>query len=67
MYDKCVYDKLGVERPDPGYFCEIKVHDSARPKPKDEGPAIYPDATPAIPDDYPRTRANYGTRYVYLN
>lgn len=40
---------------------------SSRPKPAEEPPASYPDATPGLPNDYPKTPANYGSRYHTLN
>ena len=29
-----MYDKLGMETPELGYFSKIRLHDSKRPKPK---------------------------------
>ena len=56
-YDKCVLDKLNVERPGFGYFCEVKIHDSKRPKPEGEKAVDYPDATPGLPEgNYPPPR-----------
>lgn len=67
VYDKCVFDNLGIERPEYGYFSRIKVHDSKRPKPQPEAPAVYPDATPYLPEDYPRPPAKYGSRFHWMH
>ena len=63
VYDKCIFDNLNIERPEYGYYCRAKIHDSARPKPEPKKPAIYPDATPYLPEDYPRPPAKYGSRF----
>ncbi|XP_067003646.1 NADH dehydrogenase [ubiquinone] 1 alpha subcomplex subunit 8 [Anabrus simplex] len=67
VYDKCVLDNVGVERPHYGYFCRAKIHDTNRPKPEEPKPAVYPDATPYLPEDYPRPPAKYGSRFHFLN
>ncbi|XP_046743654.1 NADH dehydrogenase [ubiquinone] 1 alpha subcomplex subunit 8 isoform X2 [Diprion similis] len=67
VYDKCVLDNLNIERPSFGYFCEVKVHDSPRPKPPAEPKAVYPDAAPKLPDDAPRPPARYGARSIFGN
>ncbi|ESN99574.1 hypothetical protein HELRODRAFT_84162 [Helobdella robusta] len=33
-FDKCIFDKLGQERPPLGYFSKIRVHNTTRPKPE---------------------------------
>ncbi len=33
VFDKCVLDKLGQERPEVGYFTKVRVHKTERPKP----------------------------------
>lgn len=33
-FDKCMLEKLGVERPYVGYFSKIRVHHTKRPKPE---------------------------------
>lgn len=63
MFDKCALDNLQIERPPYGYFTRAKVHDSKRPKPLEREPDVYPDATPGLPDDYPREPAKYGSRF----
>ncbi|XP_046399074.1 NADH dehydrogenase [ubiquinone] 1 alpha subcomplex subunit 8 [Ischnura elegans] len=62
VFDKCMLDKLNIKRPDYGYFCRPKVHDTDRPKPASEPAAVYPDATPELPEDYPKPGAKYGSR-----
>lgn len=65
-FDKCMLDNMNLERPSFGYFCEAKVIDTKRPKPEEEKPAIYPDATPHLPEDYPRPPAKYGSRFWWF-
>lgn len=63
IFDKCMLDNLDLERPNYGYFCEVKIHDSKRPKPSSESP-VY-DPTPGLPDDAPRPQSKYGARNVF--
>ncbi|XP_059485034.1 NADH dehydrogenase [ubiquinone] 1 alpha subcomplex subunit 8 [Neocloeon triangulifer] len=63
VYDKCVLDNFGIERPEFGYYCKPKVHDSKRPKPAPEPPKIYPDSTPGLPEDTAQPPAKYGHRF----
>jgi len=35
-FDKCVFDNLGQERPELGYFSKVRVHHTTRPKPSKE-------------------------------
>ncbi|CAB3361117.1 Hypothetical predicted protein [Cloeon dipterum] len=63
VYDKCVLDNLGIERPEFGYFCRVKIHDSKRPKPAIEPPKLYPDATPGLPEEASQPPAKYGHRF----
>lgn len=65
MFDKCVKDNLGMDRPPFDFYNRVHVHKAVRPKPEPEGPAIYPDATPGIPADAPRPPAKFGSRYVF--
>ncbi|XP_015921868.1 NADH dehydrogenase [ubiquinone] 1 alpha subcomplex subunit 8 [Parasteatoda tepidariorum] len=55
--DKCMLEKLGVERPYLGYFSGILTHKTDRPRP---GPPLprkeYKDDRPSLPDDYPREK-----------
>lgn len=57
---------MNIERPEYGYFCRAKVHHSDRPAPPKPGKTVYPDATPYLPDDYPRPPAKYGSRFHWL-
>lgn len=67
VYDKCMNDNMGIQRPDYGYFCRAKVHDSPRPAPEKPKKTVYADATPGLPDDFPREPARYGSRFHWLN
>ncbi|KAF7400727.1 hypothetical protein HZH66_005911 [Vespula vulgaris] len=64
VVDKCVLDKLNIERPAFGYFCEAKIHDSSRPRPKEEVPE-FPDALPPLPKGKPEVPGKYGSRYLF--
>uniref|UniRef100_R4WT51 NADH dehydrogenase [ubiquinone] 1 alpha subcomplex subunit 8 n=1 Tax=Riptortus pedestris TaxID=329032 RepID=R4WT51_RIPPE len=64
VYDKCVLEKLNIERPYWGYFAQMKVHDTKRPRPQIEE-QIYPDASDKLSDDAPRTDAKYQGRYIF--
>uniref|UniRef100_A0A182S9F5 NADH dehydrogenase [ubiquinone] 1 alpha subcomplex subunit 8 n=1 Tax=Anopheles maculatus TaxID=74869 RepID=A0A182S9F5_9DIPT len=67
VYDKCVLDNMQLERPDYGYFCRAKVHATERPPPPKKEKVVYPDATPGLPEDYPRPESKYGSRFHWLN
>lgn len=60
--------KLNIERPYVGYFTEIRVHKTDRPKP---GPWIprreHKDERPSLPDDYPREDAKWGAAFFGIN
>lgn len=65
IYDKCVFDKIGLERPEPGYFSKPRIHESKyRPKPE-EKKIEYPDQPAELPEDYPRHPAKYGSRFFF--
>ncbi|XP_046816935.1 NADH dehydrogenase [ubiquinone] 1 alpha subcomplex subunit 8 [Vespa crabro] len=64
VVDKCVLDNLKIERPPFGYFCETKVHDSSRPRPKPDIPE-FPDALPPLPKEKPETPGKFGNRYIF--
>ncbi|CAG9794226.1 unnamed protein product [Diatraea saccharalis] len=66
VYDKCMLEKLNIERPAFGYFCEARVHDTKRPKPPVEPKAVYPDATPALPEDREKVPARFGSRFYWM-
>ncbi|KAG7199871.1 hypothetical protein KM043_014320 [Ampulex compressa] len=63
--DDCVLNKLHIERPPFGYFCEAKVHDTSRLAPPKPDPPFYPDATPGLPEDAPLPRARFGSRFLW--
>ncbi|XP_060528089.1 NADH dehydrogenase [ubiquinone] 1 alpha subcomplex subunit 8 [Cylas formicarius] len=66
VFDKCVKDQLGIDRPPYDYYARVHVHKTDRPKPKVEGPTVYEDATPALPKDIEKPPAKYGSRYLFL-
>lgn len=66
VLDKCVKDNLGIERPPYDYYSRVHVHKTARPRPEVEGPAVYEDATPKLPEDAPKPEAKYGSRYMFM-
>lgn len=56
--------KLNIERPYFGYFTEIRVHKSKRPRPGFPIPRPeYKDDRPTLPDDYPRETPKYGAAF----
>jgi NADH dehydrogenase (ubiquinone) 1 alpha subcomplex subunit 8 len=56
-----------MDRPEYGYFCRAKVHDTIRPKPDAVPKEIYADATPSLPENTPLPPAKYGSRFNFLN
>ncbi|XP_014254861.1 NADH dehydrogenase [ubiquinone] 1 alpha subcomplex subunit 8 [Cimex lectularius] len=64
VYDKCMLDKLNIERPHFGYFCEARIHDSSRPKPQKEV-QVLDDPIPSLPPDYKKTESKYQGRHIY--
>uniref|UniRef100_A0A1B6FYM2 NADH dehydrogenase [ubiquinone] 1 alpha subcomplex subunit 8 n=1 Tax=Cuerna arida TaxID=1464854 RepID=A0A1B6FYM2_9HEMI len=64
IFDQCMLDNLNLERPPYGYFCEVKIFDSARPKPEPPKKPIYSDFTPGLPGDAPKPPAKYGGRQI---
>lgn len=59
-------DNLGIERPPYDYYSRVHVHKTVRPRPEVEGPAVYEDATPKLPEDAPKPEAKYGSRYMFM-
>ena len=49
VFDKCVKDTLGQDRPHLGYFAAPRVHHSDRPKPQ-LAPHKLPESVPDPPD-----------------
>ena len=66
VLDKCMLDNLNIERPEYGYFSRAKIHHTDRPAPLKREKKVYEDATPALPDDYPRPPAKFGSRLHYM-
>ncbi|EDW49240.1 NADH dehydrogenase [ubiquinone] 1 alpha subcomplex subunit 8 [Drosophila sechellia] len=66
VFDKCIKDNFDWDRPSYGYFSRAKVIQSAREAPKKEEKVSYPDATPGLPEDYPKPPAKYGSRFHWL-
>lgn len=62
VFDKCVLDNLNIERPGYGYFCRAQIVNTNRPKPPVPEKPHYDDVPIGLPDDAPRTPANYGGR-----
>jgi|ERR1712038_239113 len=66
-FDKCVFDTLGQERPELGYFSRIRVHETTRPKPKRDVPFPEPTPEPPNPKEMPiPDSAKHGTRFVFF-
>ena len=66
-FDKCVFDKLGQERPPLGYFSKIRVHDTKRPRPVTEIPLPEATVDPVDPDTVPTPEsAKYGSRHFFF-
>lgn len=47
--DKCIKEKMGLERPELGYFNRVRVVDTNRPKPVPKM-APMPERIPHMPD-----------------
>lgn len=62
MFDECVKEKLGIDRPPYDHYVQAHIHKTTRPRPPKEGPAVYPDATPGLPADAPLPEAKFGQR-----
>lgn len=52
-------EKFGMEKPPFGYFTQVRVHESKRPKPDPKVP-VWKDPTPGLPDDFPRDNTKHG-------
>lgn len=64
VFDKCVLENLKIERPHWGYFCEVKVHDSPRPKPEPVIPVF--EKLPGLPKDEPLLPPVHGSRRIWV-
>jgi len=69
IYDTCLREKMGLDRPHIGYFTEARVHQTTRPKPPREPPQVFPDATPEVPGPEVKRpdHAKYGARWMLLS
>ncbi|XP_014217185.1 NADH dehydrogenase [ubiquinone] 1 alpha subcomplex subunit 8 [Copidosoma floridanum] len=65
VFDQCVLDNLEIERPDFGYFCQVKIHNTQRPKPKSSIP-VFPDAPVPITIEEPLPTPKYNSRRIYF-
>jgi NADH dehydrogenase (ubiquinone) 1 alpha subcomplex subunit 8 len=66
VFDKCAKDDMGIERLPFDHYSRVQVHHTERPKPEAEGPAVYPDATPYLPEGTEKPPAKYGSRYLFM-
>lgn len=66
VFDKCVLDELGVERPYFGYYCRPRIHHTDRPKPPPEEPLVFPNPPDELPEDAPRKPSVYGQRKFFM-
>lgn len=62
VFDNCMKEKLGINRPPYDYFSKPFVHDSLRAKPEPEAPLVFHDVPKPLDDKEPRTPAKYGGR-----
>lgn len=62
IFDNCMKDKLGINRPPYDYFSKPFVHDSKRPKPEPEAPLVFHGVPKPLDENEPRTPAKYGNR-----
>lgn len=63
--DECVLQKMNIERPPYGYFCEAKIHKTSRPPPEPRKPVEFPDPVPGLPADTPREPSKYANRFWF--
>lgn len=59
-------DNFDMERPPFDYFARVQVHKTSRPRPPVEGPAVYKDATPYLPENVEKPPAKYGSRFIWI-
>ena len=67
VYDKCVFEKMGIERPEFGFFCKARVYTGDRPKPVEE-PQVFDNLPIGLKDfkEEERPPAKYGLRNWYI-
>jgi len=66
-FDKCALDNLNIERPYFGYFSEVKVHHTERPKPPGIEKPEPVEAPTRLPEEAPRPPARFGNRAHFFN
>jgi len=66
VLDKCMLDNLGLERPYYGYFSEVRVHHTERPRPEVTKPQ-YPDAPARVVEAEPEQASKFGSRKYFMN
>ncbi|OXU17705.1 hypothetical protein TSAR_010840 [Trichomalopsis sarcophagae] len=64
-FSPCVLDNMNIERPSFGYFCEVKIHDSLRTKPK-SNVVMYPDAAVPLSPEEPLLSPKYNSRRIWV-
>lgn len=68
IMDECMLQKMNLERPYLGYFTEIRVHKTDRPRPPYYLPRKeWKDDRPSLPDDYPREEPKWGSAHMNFN
>ncbi|XP_058799514.1 NADH dehydrogenase [ubiquinone] 1 alpha subcomplex subunit 8 [Phymastichus coffea] len=65
VFDQCILSNMNIERPAYGYFCEVKIHDTTRPKPK-ANVVDYPDASVPYSKEEPLLPPKYGSRRLWV-
>ncbi|KAH9524425.1 ndufa8, NADH-ubiquinone oxidoreductase complex I 19kd subunit [Bulinus truncatus] len=63
VFDACVKENLGQDRPELGYFTKVRLHKTDRPKPV-PAPHILPERVPDPPDFSKQTDPNKGPRFI---
>ncbi|GJQ76613.1 Ndufa8 [Trypoxylus dichotomus] len=66
VFDRCMFEKLNMCRPAFDQYARVQVHHTDRPKPLEEGPTVYPDAAPYLPEDVEKPPAKYGARFLWI-
>lgn len=57
----CMDEKLGIKKPPFGYFSQLRVHDSARPKPKSYA-VDFKDPTIGYDEDFEKKTSKLGNQ-----
>jgi len=66
VLDECMLQKMNAPRAPFGYFSQMRIHDTKRPKPAPYVPE-FPDKAVGLPLDYPGLKepARHGTRFAF--